>query len=100
MLVSGRIINELNIIKMKNKELKVLWRVARPTWIGATFIWIIETAIFLIYDGWHLKDTNPIEMWFDKLVSTMWNFALYLTVFICVQYIFNLNRNRFKEPKT
>jgi len=85
---------------MKNKELKVLWRVARPTWIGGTLIWIIETAIFLIYEGWHLKATHPIELWFDKLVGGMWTFALWLTVYICVQYIFNLNRNRLKEPKT
>jgi hypothetical protein len=85
---------------MKNKELKVLWKVARPTWIGGTLIWIIETAIFLLYEGWHLKATHPIEIWFDKLVGVMWNFALYLTVFICVQYIFNLNRNRLKKTKT
>jgi len=85
---------------MKNKELKVLWRVARPTWIAGTLIWIIETAIFLIYEGWHLKATHPIEKWFDRLVGGMWTFALWLTVYICVQYIFNLNRERSKEPKT
>lgn len=78
---------------MKNKELKVLWKVARPTWIGGTLIWIIETAIFLLYEGWHLKATHPIEIWLDKLVGGMWTFALWLTVYICVQYIFNLNRD-------
>jgi len=82
---------------MKNKELKVLWKVARPTWIVATLIWVAETAIFIIYEGWHLKATHPVEIWFDKLVSTMWNFALYLTVFICVQYIFNLNKKNIES---
>lgn len=82
---------------MKNKELKVLWRVARPTWIAGTLIWIIETAIFLIIEGWHLKATHPIEKWFDKLVSGIWTFALWLTVYICVQYIFNLNKKNIES---
>ena len=78
---------------MKNKELRVLWKVAKSFWISATLVWIIETTVFLIYEGWHLSATNPIEKWFDKLVGNMWNFALWLTVLICVHYIINLNRN-------
>ena len=81
---------------MKNKELKVFWKVAKSFWIGGTLIWIAETAIFLIIEGWHLKATNTIEIWFDKLVGDIWNFALWLTVLIFVHYIINLNRKLSK----
>ena len=82
---------------MKNKELKTLWKVAKSTWISAILIWIIETTIFILYEGWHFKATHPIEKWLDKLVSNMWTFALWITIFICVQYIVNLNKKRPKN---
>ena len=85
---------------MKNKELKVLWKVAKSFWICGTLVWILETIIFLIIEGWHIKPTNSIEIWLDSFVGKMWNFALWITVLICVHYIINLNRKRSKEPKT
>jgi hypothetical protein len=79
---------------MKNKELKTLWKVAKSFWISGTILWILETAIFLLYEGWHLKATNPIEIFLDKTVFEMWTFALSLTIFVCFHYIINLNKKR------
>jgi len=79
---------------MKNKELKTFWKVAKSFWISGTILWIIETAIFLLYEGWHLKATNPIEIFLDKTVSEIWTFALYLTIFVCLHYIIDLNKKR------
>jgi len=84
---------------MKNKELKTLWKVAKSFWISGTLVWILETIIFLIIEGWHYKATNPIEIWIDKLVGSTWNFASWLTFLICVHYIINLNRKKSKETR-
>lgn len=87
----------LNNYKMKNKELKTIWKLARFFWIGGTIVWLLETIFFLIYEGWHLKATNPIEIFFDKIASDMWNFALWLTVVTCAYYLSNLTRNNSKS---
>ena len=69
---------------MNNKELKTLWKVARIFWLSSTIFWIFETVIFLIIEGWHWKATHPVEVYCDGLVYDMWEFALNLTVFICI----------------
>jgi len=79
---------------MKKKELKTIWKLAKSFWITATLIWIIETIIFLIIEGWHYKATNPIEIWIDGLVGSMWNSALLLTVIVCIYYLINLNSKK------
>jgi hypothetical protein len=85
---------------MNNKELKTIWKLAKSFWIAGTLIWIVETTIFLIIEGWHYKATNTIEIWLDKLVGNMWNFALWLTVVICIHFILNLNRSRKRNNLT
>lgn len=87
----------LNNYKMKNKELKTIWKLARIFWIGGTIIWLLETIFFLIYEGWHLKATNPIEIFFDKIVTDIWNFALWLTFVTCAYYLSNLTRKNYKH---
>jgi len=72
---------------MKTKEIMLFWRAAKSFWIAGTLVWIIETIVFLIIEGWHLKATHPVEIWFDKLVVSMWTFALWLTVYTCVNLI-------------
>ena len=79
---------------MKNKELKVLWTATKSIWIASFIFWILETLIFLIIEGWHLKATNPIEICFDNAVGYSWNAALYFTGYICINYIINLNKKR------
>ena len=79
---------------MKNKELKTLWKLAKIMWILSFSFWFIETIIFLIIDGWHYKATNPIEIYCDKLVVNMWEFALNLTVFISISFLINLNKKQ------
>ena len=81
---------------MKNKELKTLWKLTKRVWIGGTLTWIIKTAIFLLYEGWHLKSTHPIEKWFNKLVVDMLGFALWITIIICLHYLINLTFKRKK----
>ena len=76
---------------MKAKEVKTLWKVAKQFWISSTAFWLLETIVFLIHQGWHIKATNPIEIYCDKVVVGMWTFALYLTVYICWNLITNLN---------
>lgn len=79
---------------MEKEELKTIWKLARIFWIGGTFVWLLETIFFLIYEGWHLKATNPIEIFFDKLSADMLNFAMWLTVVTCVYFLINLNKNK------
>jgi hypothetical protein len=81
---------------MKNKELRNLWKLAKRVWIYATIFWIFETTVFLIVEGWHIKPTNKYEILCDKLVGNMWNFALWLTITICGNYLINLT---FKSKK-
>ena len=77
---------------MKNKELKTLWKLARQFWIVSFVLWIIETTIFIIIEGWHLKATHPAEIYIDSIVSKMWVFAFTLTCLIGMYYIINLNK--------
>ena len=78
---------------MKNKELKVIWKLAKSFWIAGFLLWAVETIVFLIIEGWHYKATNPTEIWLDGAVSTMWEFALNLTVVVCVYSLMNLAKN-------
>jgi len=77
---------------MKKSELITLWKVAKSFWIGGILFWLLETIVFLIIDGWHIKPINPIEIYLDKIVSEMWRFALYLTVFTSINFLIKLNK--------
>lgn len=79
---------------MEKEELKTIWKLARIFWISGTFVWLLETIFFLIYEGWHLKATNPIEIFFDKVSTDMLNFAMWLTVVTCIYFLINLNKNK------
>jgi len=52
---------------MNKSEIKTLWKLARNFYLAGFVLWIIETAIFLIYEGWHLKATHPIEIYCDDV---------------------------------
>jgi len=76
---------------MEHSELKTLWKVARGFWISAILIWIVNTVTFLIYEGWHYKATNPIEVYIGRLSD--YNF----TVAIFFDYLrLRLFYNKFK----
>ena len=75
---------------MNNKELKTVWKLALFFWIGGLFFWILETSIFLIIEGWHLKATNPIEIYCDKIVSDTLEIALIISAFVALNLLFNL----------
>lgn len=77
---------------MKYSELKTLWKVAKRFWLIGFVIWVVNTIAFLIYEGWHYKSTNPIEVYIDKLVNYNWTVAWFLTIYVCFYFIINLNK--------
>jgi len=77
---------------MKIEEIKTIWRLAKSFWTGGFIFWLTETIIFLIIEGWHLKATNPIEIYCDKIVSNMWFVALNLTIASAFFMLNNLNK--------
>jgi hypothetical protein len=79
---------------MSNKELKTLWKVSSRFWISGTLFWIIETLGFIMYEGWHLKATHPIEIFCDDVVSGMWKFALWLTIYTSFCLLFNSSKTK------
>lgn len=83
---------------MKKKEIEILWKLAKQFWLIGLIIWIMETLFFLIYEGWHIKPTNPIEIWFDDLVGYIWNFALCVTFYIFYFVLIKINKD--SKPKT
>lgn len=82
--------------QMKNKELKTILKLANYVAIGMVILWILETLFFLIIEGWHLKATNPIEIFFDKVVLAMFRIAIFLYCYVGIGLITNLNSD---EPK-
>jgi hypothetical protein len=79
---------------MEIVELKTLWKLSKTFWLVGFTFWLLETIIFLIIEGWHLKATHPIEIYCDKTVSNIWEFALDLTIVTCVYSLINLNKNK------
>ena len=77
---------------MKTKELRTIWKLAKNFWISAAIFWIIETILFLIIEGWHYEATNTVEKWCDKVVLNSWNFALWLTIVVCLYSLLNLTK--------
>jgi hypothetical protein len=75
-------------------ELKTLWKLSKTFWLVGFTFWLLETIVFLIIDGWHLKATHPVEINCDKMVSNIWEFALNLTIVTCVYFLINLNKNK------
>ena len=79
--------------RMNNQELKTIWKLARTLFITAFIIWFSETSIFLLIEGWHLKATNPIEMFLDKVVENVLHTAIFITCYFAINSAVNLARN-------
>jgi hypothetical protein len=79
---------------MKNKEIKTILKFALFVLKASMIIWVTETLFFLIYEGWHIKATNPNEIWFDKCASNMWNVVLYCYVFCGIYSLCNLTKKK------
>lgn len=78
---------------MNNQDLKVVWKLTKILFITAFLVWFLETSIFLLIEGWHFKATNPIEITFDKAVENVFNTALFITVYACINAFINLVRS-------
>jgi len=79
---------------MKSKKIKTIWNLGVSFFIGGLMLWIVETGIFLIIEGWHYKATNPIEIWFDKCVGNMWNCATMLIIYCLFQIAIKLSNGK------
>jgi hypothetical protein len=79
---------------MEIADFKTLWKVAKSFWITGFIFWLLETIVFLIIEGWHIKATHPIEINCDNIVSYMWEFALNLTVVTSIYFLININKNK------
>jgi hypothetical protein len=79
---------------MEIAELKTLLKVAKSFWITGFIFWLLETIVFLIIEGWHIKATHPIEINCDEIVLYMWEFALNLTVVTSIYFLININKNK------
>lgn len=69
---------------MTNKELKTVLKLAENFLIGGFVLWILETGIFLIIEGWHWKATNPIEIILDHAVGNIWKCASLMIVYYVI----------------
>ena len=77
---------------MKNREIKVIWKLAKIVWVSGFIFWAIETIIFLLIEGWHLKATSKIEIYCDSLVSSLWKNALFITIFCSINLLLNIKK--------
>lgn len=77
---------------MKNKEIKAIWKLAKIVWVTGFIFWAIETIIFLLIEGWHLKATSEIEISCDSLVSSLWKNALFITIFCSISSLLNIKK--------
>jgi len=77
---------------MKNKEIKTILKLAKIMWVAGFLFWTIETIIFLLIEGWHLKATSESEIYCDLLVSSLWKNALSVTIFCSIISLLNINK--------
>lgn len=77
---------------MQDIEHKVIWNVTKKIFIIGFVFWLLETIVFLIIEGWHLKATNPIEINCDKIVVNLWDVCLHLAIYIFINYLIKLNK--------
>lgn len=79
---------------MQDIEHKVIWNVTKKFFIIGFIFWLLETIVFLIIEGWHLKATHPIEIQCDKIVVNLWGICLHLAIYIFINYLIKLNKNK------
>ena len=79
---------------MQIVELKTLWKIAKSFWILGFTLWLLETIVFLIIEGWHIKATHPIEIYCDEIASDIFEFALNVTIITCFYFLININKNK------
>ena len=78
---------------MNNQELKVVWKLSKILFITAFLVWFLETSIFILIEGWHLRATNPIEIMLDDAVGNVFKTALFTTLYACISAFINLVRS-------
>lgn len=71
---------------MKINTTVKIWKLFKKSTLAIVTFWLIETFYFLIRDGWHLKATDNIEIFCDKIVGIVINInsILFFVVVISV----------------
>ncbi len=77
---------------MEDIEHKVIWNVTKRLFIIGFVFWLLETIVFLIIEGWHIKATNQIEIYCDEIVVNLWDACCYLAIYIFFHYLIKLNK--------
>jgi hypothetical protein len=54
---------------LKFKSLLKKWRIGNLIARYSFLLWIGETIVFWIIEGWHWKATNPVETMLDKITT-------------------------------
>ena len=72
---------------MKN-EIKILLGYSKTLFKAAFILWAVETTIFLIIEGWHLKATNPIEVFLDDCVTLLFKVGFFTAIYCAWYYVF------------
>ena len=78
------------------KRIKKLYEFQAVLLKMAFWIWITETVVFLLIEGWHWKATNPIEIRLDQMVSalfTIWFILLIRLVLVFFEELIKQSEN-------
>lgn len=84
---------------MGKKKLKLALSIARSFAIGGCILWIVETIIFLIIEGWHWRATHPIEIYLDRCVLRMWKMSLDLIIFALIVNMLTSKKKKKDEEE-
>lgn len=74
--------------KYSTKEVKLINKVAKLFLFAGLVVWILNTTIFLIIEGWQLKGTHPTEIYLDRLTINLLSVWLHLYIYIIFNLIF------------
>lgn len=62
----------------------ILFNKGFKIFLYGTILWVLETAFFLFYEGWHITATNPTEIYADKVVRIFWTVGLFLILDVVI----------------
>lgn len=74
------------------KRLKKVWSICKGLALATIMFWILETVIFLIIGGWHVKPIRDAEKACDNIVQ----FSLFVCALMFIHVVSDII-NRIKE---
>lgn len=67
---------------LKFKPLLKKWRIGNAIAIYSFLLWIGETIVFWIIEGWHWKATHPVEILLDNITISGLTIGVVILSFI------------------